>query len=244
MGYDVVSAGSNAQPVSTIATWIEAYKNRHLEMSHDQSQLALVNPDDCLVVAGPARLATRNPQFYVVGFLNSLGFNENRMVQPMKAIGSRRHVFSSTNAPVQGSIARLMFHGPNLARALYATMTGTNIEKIVTDGNFAVGGSNKMESIFFTNLEEDLYRFPIGLGIIYRTPAHDTQSTHESIGAEYIESFVLANRQVSIQAGQSMVMENVSFMADRIVPWSSYASATKFGDSNPVASLLKSTTSI
>ena len=242
MGYDVVSAGAaNTTPITTIDTWVQSYKNRHLELSHDQSQLALVNPDDSLVVAGPARLASTNPRFYVVGFLNSLNFGENRMVQPMKAIGSKRHIFSSTNAPVQGSISRLMFHGPNLARALYAVMNSTGLSELMDSNTekFSVGSSsNPLDSIFFTNLEEDLYCFPIGLGIIYRTPAHDTQGRVESVGAEYIESFVLANRQVSIQAGQSMVMENVSFMADRVMPWDSYSSSTTFGNSNPVEQLL------
>lgn len=241
MGYDVVSE-SYVTPVMSIDSWTAAYKDRHLEMSHDQSQLALVNPDDSLVVVGPARLASQHVKFYVVGFLNSLNFSESRMVQPMKAIGSKRHVFSSTNAPVQGNISRLMFHGPNLARALYGIMDDTGLGNLSRYAQFAVGGtsSSPFDATFFTNLEDDLYRFPVGLGIIYRAPAHDTNHSDASVGAEYIESFVLANRSVSIQAGQSMVMENVSFMADRVVPWSTYSSGVSFSATAPstIASLM------
>ena len=43
-------------------------------------------------------------------------------------------------------------------------------------------------------------------------------------GAEYLEVCTLVNRSVSSAAGQAMVMEQVAFMADRVLPWDSYGS--------------------
>ena len=105
-----VSKMNAASPVSDISGWVSAYKEAFVEHQHDLSQLTLVLPDDCLIVVGPPRLAhaSGDSAFHPVGFINNLQYTETRQVQPLKALGSRRHIFSATNAPVQGSIARML----------------------------------------------------------------------------------------------------------------------------------------
>ena len=221
MGYNIANDNELlSTPIKTsISGWVDNYKQAFLEHSHDQSMLSLVTPDDSLIVVGPPRLSFGS-DFYVVGFVNSMQYTESSAVQPLKAIGSRRHIFSRTNAPVQGTIARLMVLGANLYRALYAM---TEVSEAISDRNsqYAVGDSGESSS-WFVNLEEDLFRIPFGLGIIYNAPATLAAGTAESAGAEYLEVVTLVNRSVASQSGQSMIMEQVSFMADRVVPWHAY----------------------
>jgi len=221
MGYNIVTDPPLSTPTKTdIAGWIQNYKEQFIEQNHDHTMLSLVSPDDSLVVIGSPRLSNSD-EFYVIGLVNSIQYSESANVQPMKAIGSRRHIFARTNSPVQGSISRMMILGGNLYRALYAM---TKLSDPLADRNakFAVG-ANGEDSSWYTNLEEDLFRIPIGLGIIYNSPATIAEGSATSVGAEFIEVCSLVNRSVSKQSGQAIVMEQVSFMADRVVPWDAYA---------------------
>lgn len=223
MGYNIITSAPMSTPVRTDpSAWMKQYKEQFIEHSHDQSTLSLLTPDDSLIFVGPPRLSgSNNTKFYAVGFVNSFTYSESSQVQPMKAIGSRRHIFARTNAPVQGNIGRVMVLGSSLYRALYAL---TDLVDTIENRNskFAVG-DNGEKSSWYTNLEEDLFRLPFGLGIIYNSPASIAEKSTKSAGAEYIEMIQLQNRTVGFQAGAAMIMEQVSFIADRVIPWHAYA---------------------
>jgi hypothetical protein len=237
------SSGFSPTVVNDITSWETQYKNQNIGMMHDESMFELVSPDDSIIVAGPSRLynaANTNTQnanspFYVIGVCQSFNFTESSQIQPMKAIGSRRHIFTRTNQPVQASIARLMFYGPNLVRALYKALAdGEPYSDTDTTNNQYIQGNASYETLtdevtFLTNLEEDLYRTAFGIGIIYHTPktAHFAASdsgapTGAAMGAEYLEYATIQSRNVSFQSGQTIVMEQVQLMADRVVPWNAY----------------------
>lgn len=224
-------------PSRDIDTWSDSFKNQQMEMSHDQSMLNLVTPDECLIVVGPPRLHMAgdtggSTDFYVVGFVSGFTYSETSQVQPLKAIGSRRHIFARTNQPVQGNIQRMMFFGNNMYRALYSLTKSGQIESHPNSKYYDSGSENN--STWYANLEEDLFRIPFGMGIVYQSPSSNThESSSVAAGAEYIECMTLANRNVSFQSGQATVMEQVQFLADRVIPWTSFASPYKVSDTNP-----------
>lgn len=235
MGYNVVT--NNVSPAADITSWVDTYKEAHIGASHDQSMLNLATPDDSLLVVGPPRLKDAggsSDSFYLVGMVQGLNYSESSAVQPMKTIGSRRHVFAKSNQPVQGSISRMLVLGSNLYRALYAL---TDIPDNIASRNaqFAVGDKDKAS--FYTNLEDDLFRLPFGLGIIYQSPSTAAEKGKTTVGAEYLEICTLVNRQAQMATGQGMILESVSFMADRVVPWTAYA-GPEWDSDNPAASLL------
>lgn len=230
MGYNIAANPGSVH--KSIEEWSTNYQNSSIEQSHDQSMLSLITPDDSLIVVGPHRLSgSSEATFYPVGFVNGFNYSESSQVQPFKAIGSRRHIFSRTNQPIQGNISRMMVLGANMLRALYAL---NNPPGAITGGSnsrFAVG-NNGMDSTWFVNLEDDIYRFPFGMGIIFNAPATMAGNTDgggkNAAGAEYIEFCTVVNRQVASQSGQAMIMEQVTFMGDRVVPWDTYSSASSF----------------
>jgi len=233
-----------ATPVTTdLSQWATQYKEQSIEMHHSRAMFDLVSPDDSILVAGPARLSLASNYitkgagqgetdeglsgipalFYVIGVCQSIQIQDGSQIQPLKALGSRRHLFTKTNIPATASLSRMMFYGPNLARALYKNVTAP----IVTTNDKYYQGGNYKDSNFLTNLEEDLYRIPFGLGIIYHTPqtaslANDITYKGIAAGAEYLECCYLQSRSVSIQTGQTTVMEQVQIVADRLVPWDAY----------------------
>lgn len=226
MSFSPIDKIESAAPVRDESAWVDKYKEAFVEHQHDISQLTLVLPDDCLVVVGPPRLshASSDNSFYPVGFLNSINFSETRSVQPLKTIGSRRHIFAATNAPVQGSIGRLLFLGRNLLNAFYAN---ADFGSGITDRNSKYNGSAiSGDGIWNENLEEDIFRVPFGMGIVYNAPATLADGSVVA-GAQYLEVCTLINRNTAIQSGQAMIMEQVSFMADRLIPWTSYDTIDK-----------------
>lgn len=214
--------------VTDPSSWIENYKEQFVEHYHDTSQLTFIHPDDCLIVAGPPRLhlASGSESFHTIGFVNSFQYTETRSVQPLKAIGSRRHVFGITNTPVQINISRMMIVGRNLLNSFYANASfGTDITNRNSKYDIKAGSE---EGTWWTNLEEDVFRVPFGLGVIWDAPAtlaNSATSSHTHAAAEYFEVCTLVNRSQAIQSGQAVLMESVSMMADRVVPWSDYGSA-------------------
>lgn len=236
--YNPTSDGGQTQ-ITTIDNWAGAYKNANLESAHIESMATLGTPDECLIVAGPPRLVDAGTELPVVGMVNGLQYTESSQVQPLKAIGSRRHIFSKTNLPIQGSIQRLVFVGRNLFRALYG-----EIELDTTLGlqsqNAQVAGrkSHGVNTAWLHNLEEDIFRVPFGLGLIYSCPgAIAKNGGYQFIGGEYLECCVLQSRTTSIQSGQTMIMEQVQFMADRVVPWETYSGPAYHQGNSSLASL-------
>lgn len=202
--------------------WVSNYKEAFVEHPHDTSQLTLVLPDDCLMVSGPPRLRHARDtgvDFHIIGFANNVSHSETRNVQPLKAIGSRRHIFAATNQPVQIQINRLMILGLNTLRSLYAdAVFGTDIY----NRNSKYGNIASVDTAsWFSNLEEDIFRVPVGLGIIYNAPATLGGSMKMCAGAEYFEVCTIVSKQVAMTAHDAMIMENVTMMADRCIPWTS-----------------------
>ena len=211
-----------SEPVSmNIEDWVNTYKETFVQHPHDNSQLTLILPDDCLLVAGPTRLrqaaSADSVEFYPIGFANTVNYSETRQVQPLKAIGSRRHIFAATNQPVQISIGRMLILGMNTLRSMYARADfGNDIADKNSNFSHEPGG---LGSAWYSNAEEDIFRVPIGLGIIYNAPASLGGGLDTCAGAEYFEVCTLVNKNVTLQSGQAMVMEQVTLMADRVIPW-------------------------
>ena len=156
---------------------------------------------------------------FPIGFATSINYTEQRQVQPLKAIGSRRVVFAATNSPVQITIERMLLVGMNTLRSLYANvLTGSDINN--RNSKYSHSGSSNEDAAWFSNMEEDIFRVPIGLGVIYNAPASlaGAQSKNKMF-AEYFEVCTLNSKTITIQSGQTMVAEQVQLYADRVLPW-------------------------
>jgi hypothetical protein len=241
MSYNIKNKASGL--VTTLDAWVKGYKEQQVEYSHDQSQFTLMSPDESMLLIGPARLTdsslplgtstSGNDTYNIVGFAANLSYQETATVQPMKAIGSRRHIFAKSNAPVTGSISRLMILGSNAIKSIYKTIAknAATDKTLETNPFVKVSGSDSTSAQWFTNIEEDLFRIPFGLAVVYASPA--TLDQGKIYAAEYFEVCVLTSRQVTMQTGQATIMENVSFMADRVVPFVNTIKDTSANSDNP-----------
>lgn len=205
--------------------WV--FQNSFVERHMDNAAYEAAHPDDTLVLAGPARKlqpfnsASNTPAdsgaesnrlntLLPVGMLQSLQITQTKPTQPMMAIGSGRSFFVSGKAQTQWSIARLFVNGRNLLRVLYHYAWSKNLDVSTLDDPAAMS----KDSGFFINLDSELFYIPFGLAVFVKNKAR------QSVGAMYIEQVMLNTYAMGINAGQNMIMENVSGMADRVLPWS------------------------
>jgi hypothetical protein len=195
------------------------FQNSYVEREMDNAAYSAAHPDDTLVLAGPPRKgtilqaggkATTSPgSLLAIGMLQSIQFTQTKPTQPMMAIGSGRSFFVSGKAQTQWTIARLFVNGRNLLRVLYhnAVMgAGMDVSK------FDDPAAKSPNSNFFINLDSELYYVPFGLAVFFRNKSHDL------VGSFYSELSMINSYAVSANAGQNMILENVSGLADRLLP--------------------------
>ena len=193
-----------------------SFQENYVERLMDNAAFTAAHPNNTMVLAGPARFTNAltednslGDNMLPVGMVQNMQVNQQRQVRPMQAIGSARTYFTASKSRVSFNISRLMVNGRNLLRALYTQAVTNNID-LSMFGDEPVRQSNSEQ--YFLNLDSELFYIPIGLAVLYRSVAHD------AVGAFYVELAMINSWNVSTQAGQSMIMENVSGFADRVRP--------------------------
>lgn len=232
--------------------WTARWKDTNVGFATDASAFSLANPDDTLLFVGPPRLPRKSDSaIALVGMTPSFDYTEQSMVQPIKTIGSRLHLFARSNSTVSAQMSRAVFYGPNLLKQLYSVINTNVVGKpgyglegdngdYSKDASSSYGGTiyasffpdNKMDAGWWGSLGDDLFRVPIGLGVVYNSPGG--LNNNSNIGADYLENCQIMARSISIQAGSGVIMENVSIIADRALPWvapyfASQASGRSYG---------------
>lgn len=202
-----------------VNTW--TFQEHHVERHMDNAAYEAAHPDDTLVLAGPPRRDSLNGgsgtlgggdgigSLLAIGMLQSVQFTQSKPTQPMMAIGSGRSFFVSGKAQTQWNIARLFVNGRNLLRVLYHNAVAAGVDVSAFDDQAAL----KAQSQYFINLDSELYYVPFGLAAFFRNKAHDI------VGAFYCELAMINSYAIGMTAGQNMILENVSGMADRLVPF-------------------------
>lgn len=192
------------------------FQGNYVERAMDNAAYQAAHPDDTLVLAGPARFATIGggnqtqgiASLLAIGMLQSLQFTQSKPTQPMMAIGSGRSFFVSGKAQTQWNIGRLFVNGRNLLRVLYHNAVAANLDVHQFDDPAA----KSKNSNYFINLDSELYYIPFGLACFFRNKMHDL------VGSFYAELCMINSYAIGINAGQNMVLENVSGLADRLLP--------------------------
>tara|TARA_B100000214_G_scaffold1422_1_gene1090 strand:+ start:7727 stop:8434 length:708 start_codon:yes stop_codon:yes gene_type:complete len=178
-----------------------------VERLTDNIAFTSANPDDALVLVGPPRYKAANQsELYPIGLLQQFQFSQGRGVQPMQTIGSGRAYFTAGKSTVQWSCGRLFCKGPNLLKALSANAEkqGINLQKF---GERPIANAAKN---FAVNLDSELFLIPFGMQVIFR------DKSNNNLGGVYLELCMIQNYSLGLSAGQNVIMENVSGMADRL----------------------------
>ena len=218
------------------------YWDQHVQSEVEGGQY--INASTIMIAAGPPRLsdatkgdiASANDIAYPIGILENIGIAQNRGLQRMFEIGSRRSYFIPGRTVGSVSLGRVLYYGPSLLRVLMAYYPHSKIK-----GANSIGGENENSAFgreldggartpqilenpgygggkgannrdFFINLASDLFDHSLGLLVYIR------DSNDDSYGAFYMEDVHISSHSININASSVLVAESVTAQYDRIVP--------------------------
>jgi hypothetical protein len=192
-----------------------------------------------MLAAGPPRLSAIGTSVstadenlgnlaWPIGVLQSVNLGINSQWMRLWEIGSERSYFIRGRTVGQLSLGRIMYHGPNLLRSLYAYLdvdstrgngqlysnsaqAKLNTTKTGTNGKNSFKVAPGYQNIWL-ELASDVFSQPVGLLLYMKDSNEDT------VAAFYIEYCNVANFGWSTDAGGTVMSENASIMYERIVP--------------------------
>ncbi len=221
----IYTAGSGDKKSTSLSGWDSG--ENYVERVMDNAAYTSAHPDDTLVLIGPPRFTSDGP-LVAVGMLQAFQVSQQRQVTPMQTIGSNRSFFLAGKSAVQFQIGRLFVRGNNLLRALYSNVKNAGVDlktfgtSPVEDGAYdaqpifknseGIAAGVAGDSGYVANLDSEMFLVPFGMKCEFR----DKQGS--ALGAFYLELCVINSFTVGVNAGQNMILENVSGMADRLVP--------------------------
>ena len=232
-----------------------SFLNWQWQNEHVQSEIQngeFVSSESSLVLAGPSRLdhlsdngsgtfLGSSNSLIPLGILNNINFVQNRPVQRLFEIGSKRAYFVPGRLFAQFSASRMLFYGPSLMRLLYALAPDRLVANLGTPLNIdpdsqgqgvaqlpeysalfqddelqnvpGYGGTNNEDNRdFYVNLTSELFTVPFGLCVIYKT-AQD-----KPYGATYLEDCYIESHQMGMDSSNVVIAETVNGQFDRMVP--------------------------
>lgn len=226
--------------MATLSTWDVFNRNMQSGLTEGQFMAAQYT----MVAAGPPNLGFLTDEdltndediigssgdnlVFPMGVTQRLGFNQQRQHARVNEIGSERSYWISGRTVGQISLGRIVYHGPNLLRVLYAYYQSKS-----SDSRYAfphlMGDSRTIENAnsqrnphsiqispgyknMFLNLASDLFLQTIGLLIYFK------DSNDETVYAQYAENCVIPQHNIGVDAGGTVIQEGATVQFERMIP--------------------------
>ena len=194
-----------------------------------------------LIAAGPPRLGAvsyTNPSgvsqelgdiAYPIGIIQSFNLGINSQWMRLWEIGSERSYFVRGRTQGQIGLGRIMYHGPNLLRVLYAYLDSSNPRGYQFESLYKNNAKTLLNTKWtqqtkerfvlppgyenlWLELASDVFTQPVGLLLYLR------DSNEDVVGAFFIEYCNVANYGFTTDAGGTILSEQASLLYERIVP--------------------------
>ena len=233
------------QATTSLNEW--RFFDRHVSSELQGGQF--ISAATILVAAGPpllsdfakggtsADVAAASEVAFPIGIIENFGLSQNRQLQRMFEIGSKRSYFIPGRTIGSLSLGRVLFFGPSLLRVLYAhypidkiNAAGGNVANKLGTGNVERPLGNRTPEILdipgfgsqdvsegenadlWMNLASDLFDHPFGLLVYLRDAQND------AYGGFYLEDTNLQAHQFNVNASSVLVAEGTSCQYDKLVP--------------------------
>jgi|SRR5690625_185220 len=206
-------------PKSTFDNW--DFRNHHVGFDQGGANTNAITPENFFIAAGPARLQQVGEDFsnkvFPLGMTEQASVNQQKAVQPIREIGSRRSYHISSYSTGQISLSRVMYSQASLLRVLtvanddYDDLDSPAGAKSHRPFSGDVGGDTRDPS-FYINLQSTIFDRPIGL-LFYIL-----DQRNQPYGAMYAEDVMIQTHGFGLSAQGISISEQVSLVFDRMVP--------------------------
>ncbi len=206
----------------TYQTW--EFKEAHVEPDVLDKNENFVSSESIVICAGPANIGADEDlagSLYPIGILESAAVVQNKQIQQLFEIGSRKPYMIPGRTRVQVGLSRVIFNGDSLLAAMYyglkfgeSTTAGVlPPQPASTDSPGHPSDYPELgEGSFYLNLASSFFNRPFGLALI----VHDSEDDQTAM--ILIQNCMVQSHQMNVGANQTIVMENVNIIADSIQP--------------------------
>jgi hypothetical protein len=196
------------------------FKEAHVEPDVLNKNENFVSSESIVICAGPAFVDAKidlQGQLFPIGILESAAVVQNKQIQQLFEIGSRKPYMIPGRTRVQIGLSRVIFNGDSLLAAMYYGHTDYKGILPVHDASEDSPGHSSNypstgEGNFYLNLASSFFNKPFGLALII----HDSED--EQTAMILVQNCMVQSHQMNIGANQTIVMENVNIIADSIQP--------------------------
>ena len=166
--------------------------------------------------------ATASQLVYPIGIVQNFNVGTNKQWARIFEVGSARSYWIPGRSVGQLGLSKVMYHGPNILRVLYAYYQDL-LPSTVVPALFPNVGASAMVNPhdvvlppgyenFYCNLASDLFDQPIGILAVIKDSNQDTY------GAFYLESCVVPSHNFATDAQGVIIQESVGIQFEQMVP--------------------------
>ena len=184
-----------------------------------------LSAESTVLCAGPRTLAADTTKIAPIGLVQNAQLSQNRQVQQLFEVGSRKPFFVPGRTLTQVGLSRVIFDGPSLMKALYTVAPDSGTAGVID--NFSAADQNLPASPynseaadksetgdFFINLASEFFNRPMGLAFVFKDMEADNYA------GVYLENCYIQTHSLSMSGQQTVLLENVGIRATTVVPFS------------------------
>lgn len=215
----------NAYAFSTISDW--RFRDWHMGYDQGGRNTNPITGENILIGSGPARYVNiggdLDQRVFPIGAVDNISIAQNKMVQQIRELGSRRSYVVSGYSTGSISLGRFLMSHASLLRVL--TIANGDYDGEGDYDNQAgpvpfepfdptVRGVNEELAlpIFYSNLQAEVFDRPMGL-LIYML-----DQRNQPYGAMYAEEAAIQGHNLSAASQAVAMSEQVSMVFDRLTP--------------------------
>ena len=159
-----------------------------------------------------------------IGLVENANIQQNKALQQLFEVGSRRPFFVPGRHQIQAAMSRVIFNGPSLLKALYYlvgeaadstdsnSLGGINIDDYPGFGTYTAGTDVSAASDpLWINLASEMFNHPFGMAFLLKNMEGG------NYGGVFLEECFVQAHQFSVASQQTVLLENVSLRAARVV---------------------------
>lgn len=173
-----------------------------------------LSAESTVICAGPPNLGASIQDVRPVGLVQNAQITQNKQIQQLFEIGSRKPFFIPGRTLIQLGMSRVLFDGASLMRALYEVSVDASTDNFDSKDNIPPTEpyDATASGAFYMNLASEFFNRPLGLAFIL----HDGQN--EKYGGFYLENCYIQTHGMSMAGQQTVLLENVGIRASNLVP--------------------------
>jgi len=206
---------------SNINNW--GFRSYHMALDGGGKNTNAITAENVLIASGPARLSQVGQDFgtrvFPIGLLDNVQISQQKQLQPIREIGSRRNYIIGSYSAGNMSLSRVMFSQASLLHVLYA---GSDDRLDIDNPASANLGSTfagqddvapfTAQRVLSINLQSELFDRPTGQ-LFYML-----DQRNNPYGAFYVEEVMVQSHSVGLSSGSVAISEMISMLFDRAVP--------------------------